>query len=715
MSEALKQLLMLVVVIVGGVKTSMAQSRSPSPAIVLQSGMEKEDVDGDLKGAMAVYQRIAGDSAAPRDVRAKALLRLAGCDEKLGEQAKRVYEQILRDYSDQPAALIARRRLAAIRLQERPARPNGTTLSKIDWSRLGRMDASSTDGTHAVYLAPDGNLYFSDLTGANKHLLLKNAPKWRRPTREDQPYWTPSPDFSMVALALDDTEKRPAMIAVINADGSGYREVLADHDVFPYSAIDQVSWAWDRRHLVARINDSDGGKLLLISVADGHVLELAHIQTGAFGRSAVSPDGSFVAYEVMPGRPQEGPTRIMVVPVRGGAPTQAFGCEPWYLSAVSPACQLQDWSADGRYLAIRDTTQGRQALYLLPMKKGFVDGNMSTVRYGYFESGHTTLSGSLVFQDPAYKPSDLHVFQSSLDLNGHLGPWRRMDLRTSLSWSLSNQPGVPWTSITWDGRAMVYPADDEDSDKADLVFRDLGSGKERVLHRFFAHYLLCQSAVRHPKVLCMVGSSNQDDIEIVSVSIDSGSVDRLGFLDGQIPVITPPLPMRDDSGWYFGRVAPVGPSVDTVLTRLEFSSPPSNKAITVNDTNEIASAQTDETLLSRDDKWVLRYSNDHIRVRPIAGGDWREIVSGLDLVSMPETTLNGKWVLFIAKDKHGTPTLYRVPIEGGDPQRIGDVPKDSDWCRLFLSPDDSQVFLEYHFVPNDEIWLLENYVPSGPD
>jgi hypothetical protein len=48
--------------------------------------------------------------SASRDVRAKALLQLAGCDEKLGKQAKQLYEQIVREYSDQPAASQARTR-----------------------------------------------------------------------------------------------------------------------------------------------------------------------------------------------------------------------------------------------------------------------------------------------------------------------------------------------------------------------------------------------------------------------------------------------------------------------------------------------------------------------------------------------------------------------------------------------------------------------------
>ena len=68
------------------VRPAFAQSNTAG--VRLEAGIEKEDVDGDLKSAMAIYQKIASDSSAPREVRSKALLRLAGCYEKLGRQAR---------------------------------------------------------------------------------------------------------------------------------------------------------------------------------------------------------------------------------------------------------------------------------------------------------------------------------------------------------------------------------------------------------------------------------------------------------------------------------------------------------------------------------------------------------------------------------------------------------------------------------------------------
>src|SRR6185369_17279493 len=91
------------------------------PAVALEAAMNKEQVDGDLSAAMSAYQKIAADSTAPRDVRARALLRLAGCYEKLGKVSQSVYQQIVREFGDLPSADQARARLAAFRQGQPPA------------------------------------------------------------------------------------------------------------------------------------------------------------------------------------------------------------------------------------------------------------------------------------------------------------------------------------------------------------------------------------------------------------------------------------------------------------------------------------------------------------------------------------------------------------------------------------------------------------------
>jgi hypothetical protein len=126
--------LLLTLVLLTPSRSGYAQSAPAAAGVRLEAGIEKEDVDGDLKSAMDIYQKIAADTAAPRDVRAKALLRLAGCDKRLGKQAKQIYEQIVHDYADQPAAAQARNRLALLKKEENPAMPTTMRVREIEWA-----------------------------------------------------------------------------------------------------------------------------------------------------------------------------------------------------------------------------------------------------------------------------------------------------------------------------------------------------------------------------------------------------------------------------------------------------------------------------------------------------------------------------------------------------------------------------------------------------
>src|SRR5580698_1778591 len=377
------------------VQPAFAQSTPVAAGVRLEAGIEKEDVDGDLKSAMDIYQKIAADMSAPRDVRAKALLRLAGCDEKLGKQAEQVYEQIVHDYADQPAAAKARKRLAALKQQEHPAAPTRMSVRKIEWSGLGEMSAGDTDGHRAVYRAADGNLYFGDLTGQNKRLVFKVQPG-------DVPAWCSSRDLSMTALSFAPKPNRRGTLAVIKNDGTGYRElvhddaqgtILGDADGFHFG------WSWDHRQLIWARVPENGAYLWIVDVADGHHRELVRLQSGYIASAAFSPDGRFVAYETWPDRTgSDGTWRIYVVPTEGGEArlayeTNSLGVSHTY-GANYPA--LKDWTADGRFLAIRDVRQGKSALYLLPVKNGAASGSPEFVRYGDFDDAYAVLSGALV-------------------------------------------------------------------------------------------------------------------------------------------------------------------------------------------------------------------------------------------------------------------------------------------------------------------------------
>ena len=85
-----------------------ATQDAADPGVQLRAAIETEEVDGDLGAAMAQYQQIIEAYGNNRAVVARALLRLGGCHEKLGqEEAARIYRQLVNEYADQAEEVAA--------------------------------------------------------------------------------------------------------------------------------------------------------------------------------------------------------------------------------------------------------------------------------------------------------------------------------------------------------------------------------------------------------------------------------------------------------------------------------------------------------------------------------------------------------------------------------------------------------------------------------
>src|SRR5512139_2908342 len=72
--------------------------QSQSASAVFEQALLKENAEGSLKEAIAIFSRIAGDKTADPAIRARAQLHVGICHEKLGDaQARGAYEQLIAD------------------------------------------------------------------------------------------------------------------------------------------------------------------------------------------------------------------------------------------------------------------------------------------------------------------------------------------------------------------------------------------------------------------------------------------------------------------------------------------------------------------------------------------------------------------------------------------------------------------------------------------
>ena len=138
----------IVMAALGVLLTMVGDAQQADPGVLLRAAIEKEDVAGDLEGAIALYRQIIAADGKNRPVTAKAMLRLAGCYEKLGQtEAHKLYERLVAEYSDQTQEVTqARARLAALAKSVAPQKPT--------FRKISVPSKHSTDGTGK--LSPDG-------------------------------------------------------------------------------------------------------------------------------------------------------------------------------------------------------------------------------------------------------------------------------------------------------------------------------------------------------------------------------------------------------------------------------------------------------------------------------------------------------------------------------------------------------------------------------
>src|SRR5258708_29359484 len=76
-----------------------------TPESMLGAALHQEEVQGDLKGAIAAYQKVVAAPGVSRKIAAEALVRMGQCYEKLGDaESRKAYERVLREYADQKEA-----------------------------------------------------------------------------------------------------------------------------------------------------------------------------------------------------------------------------------------------------------------------------------------------------------------------------------------------------------------------------------------------------------------------------------------------------------------------------------------------------------------------------------------------------------------------------------------------------------------------------------
>jgi Tol biopolymer transport system component len=359
-------------------------SAQQSAADALQSALYKQQVEGDLEGAISLYAMIAVDHAGDRAIAARALLQMGLAYETFGsEEAVAAYRDLLARYPDQTSATErARDRLAILRPEpsERAGQDVAGLVARRLWSTRGNFftpGAVSPDGREVVYvqwqrtLEPgnSGFLVAEDVaTGEQRVVGRSGGGRALGPDgtyREGEDTYVKSAIWSRDGARVAYSEWANTwdhdVIHVVDADGANDR-VVSDNT--QNAEVSVKAWSSDGERIFALIRGWDDEiRIASIAVEDGTVTTLKTVGPGLSLTAAslsLSPDDRWLAYSYPPS--PGSPPDVFVLAVDGRVETSV---------AASPATDRNPlWTPEGDRLLFLSDRSGSADFWGVPMSEG---------------------------------------------------------------------------------------------------------------------------------------------------------------------------------------------------------------------------------------------------------------------------------------------------------------------------------------------------------
>ena len=367
---------------------------------LFQQGLSKERGEGDVAGAIKIYEHIIHDFKSNRPLVAKTLVHLGACYEKLmGSQAQSYYDQVIRDYPDQKDMLAeARRRRASLATY---AATEALRERRVwqDASFDGFASSVSADGGYLglVDRSADGGLAIRDLrTGVNRKLT--------KATDADAGGLVISRDGKQVAYSGRDRAEESYELRVGTINASQDRLLLSSRDV-RYQPKD---WSPSGK-ILTLISRTGGSQIAMVDAASGAVQTLkAFLGSAEPGNLTLSPDGRFIAYDF----PQDtdSPKRDVFV-------LETSGLLHEYDLVRNPANDyVLGWTPDGKWLLFGSDRANKQGIWAIETLEGKPTG-MAPLQIksdvGEVRSLGMTRTGSLMYS-PSAKPTEVRALESIL-------------------------------------------------------------------------------------------------------------------------------------------------------------------------------------------------------------------------------------------------------------------------------------------------------------
>jgi Tol biopolymer transport system component len=426
-----------------------AQVKDSRADLALQAAIKKETVDGDLKGAIEGYKKLAQDK--DRQVAAKALVRMGECYEKLGDsEARTAYERVVREFGDQKEAVeIARARLGSATAQ------SGVTARQV-WSDRFAGGGPSPDGRYMAWANwhNHGNLSIHDLVKGEDRDLTHRTDG----SDANNPIFLP--DGKRVMYQWYDATADEWSLRTIALDGSNERVYRVDG--YPGSV------SPDGRTAAIRVSAKGVQQIAVLDLASGRVIVLKSVawQTPEIGN--FSPDSRHFVYSLLTTQSSQD-REVYVMATDGSAESKVV--------AAPGSNRNPYFSPDGSRIVFVSDRSGHWDLWSLRVANGKAEGGAELLKpeigpvtsLGFSRDG-TLFYGQQVDQSDAFTIALV------------AGKWVAAGTPQRVSDRNIGASATPvWSP---DGKRIAYAVDRSrgahyDGGEVTYIVRDVDSGRER--------------------------------------------------------------------------------------------------------------------------------------------------------------------------------------------------------------------------------------------
>jgi Tol biopolymer transport system component len=682
-----------------GVPPAMAQTGHD----LFQQALVKERADGDLRGAIEIYERIAQEFTADRQLAAKALVQLGQCYEKLGStEAERAYRRVVREFADQNDLVVrAQSRLAALQRAARAAEEVSITTRRVAAGlNVGGHDATP-DGKYLVWNDYQGtmNLELREVGTDNRRYLTEDA--------RYSPTWAVayggrvSPDGQWVAHGYSEQDEGGSL-RVVGMDGANLREFLRQKGCWiqPHQCTSDGSRIAARWDCWPESNPKGTHKIVLIRVADAAMHVLRELPGTRYGlRSWLSPDDRYLVYHG-PVEDDDGNFDVWLLPIDG-----------------SEEVKLIQHPADDRLLG---WVPGSEHIVFLSDRDGTWDLWAARVGDGMIAEPPRKLQRDMGEVDPVGFTDDGSLFYSVFtrwftttiaSFDPATGA-ARLDEAKPL---LGSNRSPHWSP---DGKYLAFVTESAETEgkSGRLNVNDLATGEQREI-------------VPHVRVR-FVGDWSPDGRGILILGSDQTQEDPLNrvaiyAIDVTSAEVTPLLPLGERQQ----ARAEWSPDGEAIFYSLVSSdSVPRARVMRL----DLASGLTEELYrdslmidlpmeVSPDGRQIVIGFADSIdaigggglSILDIENGIARQIVAHGDSVNgepgSVQWTPDGRYIVY-AEMMHGDAwrtLIWRVNAKGGEPEYLWKASEGKYGSWFELSPDGTQIALTTYTQEN-EVWVMEN-------